>query len=213
MPQTLKLVPRTDLSIKFPCGNVPTPKATEVSPTDNFLPSALSPSCQATCGLGGMEVTRRKGMAQRAGGWGRAEEERRWVGRPAFSHRPTSCRALSQGSQTGFIQESRLSPVPAPCLPTHRTPLGWGLFFTFPKSLLSKPHGHSEMGSPRACRQTDSTSQPHPVEQTSILRINPIVSSGELHCERQEGPWCAVTDDLDPTAFPFQRGFSQAGTG
>lgn len=38
-----------------------------------------------------------------------------------------------------FIQESGSPP---PCLPTHRTPLGWGLSFTCPS--WSRPHGHSD---------------------------------------------------------------------
>lgn len=96
------------------------------------------------------------------------------------------------------------SPFPAPRLPTHRTPLGWGWFFIYPKGLLSKPMGTQRWGVPEPAGRQQPTPPTLSVEQTSTVRV---MSSVELRCKGQEGPRRAVTDG--PTAFPFQRGFSQ----
>lgn len=81
-----------------------------------------------------------------------------------------------------------------PVSPPTEPHLGGACSSPAPHGLLSQPYGHSEIGSRAPLF--------HPVGQAGILRI---MSSVGLCCKGQEGPWCAISGELDPTAFPFQR--------
>lgn len=126
------------------------------------------------------------------------------MGRSSCPQRSISYSRDSALRQTLFRSQGHLGSL-LPVSPPTEPHLSGACSSPAPHGLLSQPYGHSEIGSHRACRQTAPLF--HPVGQAGILRI---MSSVGLCCKGQEGPWCAISGELDPTAFPFQRAFSQA---
>lgn len=103
-------------------------------------------------------------MAQRVGARGR--EKTAWVGRSAFSGHPTSCKVTDVALRQALLRSQGCLSSLSPCLPTHRTPLGWGLFFTCPSGSAVQatwifrdweeglePAGRQDPGSPLWSRQ------------------------------------------------------------
>lgn len=133
-------------------------------------------------------------------------------GQISFLRTPHLMQSDRRGSQTGFIEESRLPQLPVSLSPHPQNPTWLGLVLYLPLRVCCPSHMDIQRlgGGVRACRQTGPRFPP--VEQTSFpLNRGPCGSLLEGQ-EGQEGPRCAVTDEPDATAFPFQRGFSQAAS-